>query len=105
MVHVLLNFLTLSNQIRADFLFAIRYYPYTDGNITLFRATQAKKINFKRPASASKAIKASGTANDTSGTITTLAKYAVIAVLCAVATRKLSWLIALVPKYKLVKVD
>lgn len=93
----------LSN--RADFLFAIRYYPYTDRNNTLFRATQAKKINFNRPATGSRAIKDTSSSSGMNGTITTLAKYALVAVLCAVATKKLSWLFALVPKYKLVKVD
>jgi len=41
---------SLTNPFWADFLFNIRYYPYTDGKMSLYRKT-IKSINFPRPSS------------------------------------------------------
>lgn len=90
---------------RADFLTSVRYYPYTDRNISIFRATQAKKINFSRPSSIANIKGSNASSAAASNVASSIVKYAILAIVCAVASKKLSWIVTLVSKYKLVKVD
>lgn len=83
----------------------MRYYPYTDKNISVYRSAMAKKINFKRPTSIANLPQSSSSTHGISGMASKTAKYAILAALCAVTATKLSWILALLPKYKLVKVD
>ncbi|KAK9895925.1 aldehyde dehydrogenase [Cystobasidium minutum MCA 4210] len=87
----------------ADFLTSVRYYPYTDRNKAIFQATQAKKINFNRPSSIASLTNGSPSANTSAAS--KVIKYALLAVIVALASRKLSWIVALIPKYKVVKVE
>jgi len=91
----------------ADFLFAVRYYPYTDGNIGMLRWT-TKKINFARPkhlASNGVSGKDAGSSSGSGAGVGKAWRWVIGAALLALTAVNAERLIAYVPRYKLVKVQ
>lgn len=84
----------------ADVLFAVRYYPHTDSKINMFRKT-TKSISFPRP----KHLLQAQAGGKNGGGTGKAWRWVAAAALLAFVARNASWLIDLIPRYKLVKVQ
>lgn len=87
---------SLSSPYWADPLLAVRYYPYSDKNIRSMKSLMVKKVNFARPGSSPGLLQEGGL-------LRRVFPFSVLAVLLAWLGKNWSWLVMLVPRYKITR--
>ncbi|CAD6567513.1 MAG: hypothetical protein CYPHOPRED_001781 [Cyphobasidiales sp. Tagirdzhanova-0007] len=86
-----------TNPIWADFIWSLRYYPHTDAKMGMLRGTY-KKITFARPGETPALFAVGGLGKR----VLALALYSVAAILLA---SRWNWIMAQLPRYRLVRVQ